>query len=135
MRAKVNDELAEVSDEFDSKRLTWSQRSVKRLDKALPIAQNARQNLKNGDESYHDDIHGLHTGADDAVVGGETKMLPLFGPTETAGTTTGTQEDMSMPQSRTIAKAQPWKLMLMPQSRTIAKAQEWKLPPLRISSR
>ena len=71
MRAKIDAELRELKEEFDSGGLTWSERDVKRLITPYPKHEKVDQVLENlGEDFYHDSVHRLHDDVVPAVAAG-----------------------------------------------------------------
>ena len=69
MRHKIDAELAAVADEFQSGGITWCRRDVRRLIKPYPARSEVDHILARlDDDYYHDDVHRLTDGDDDAAV-------------------------------------------------------------------
>lgn len=69
MRPKLDAALSEVADEFNSQRLTWCRRDVRRLIRPYPPRKKVDSVLsKLGEDFCHDDIHAMDDGDDDTAV-------------------------------------------------------------------
>ena len=74
MRQKIDAELAEVRDEFESKGIKWCAKDVKRLIMPYPARPKVDRVLeKLGEDFYEDDIHCLDDEADDTAVAEESQ--------------------------------------------------------------
>ena len=69
MRPKLDYELAAVAEEFESGGLTWCERCVKKLIMPYPARPKVDRIIERlGEDFYHDHIHSLADGVDDAAV-------------------------------------------------------------------
>ena len=69
MRPKLDAALSEVAEEFNSQRLTWCRRDVRRLIRPYPLRKKVDSILANlGEDFYNDDIHAMDDGDDDTAV-------------------------------------------------------------------
>ena len=74
VRAKIDAELQDLKDEFESGGLTWCERDVKRLIDPYPKHVRVDRVLENlGEDFYHDSIHRLLKDDMPAVAAGEAE--------------------------------------------------------------
>ena len=72
MRAKIDAELQDLKDEFDSGGLTWCERNVKRLITPYPKHEKVDKVLERlGEDFYHDSVHRLTDEAELSAVATE----------------------------------------------------------------
>ena len=74
MRAKIDAELQDLKEEFDSGGLTWCEADVLRLITKYPVHEKIDRVLENlGEDFYHDSVHRLESDDLPAVAAGKVE--------------------------------------------------------------